>query len=99
VDDFVAALEAFENVGAEFLSPREYARLRNIVPQRVYYFVKQGKINLGPCECCGRNVIRVADADNCFGRFARRPIDDNGLDEGSEGTSVLQELPEVSELE
>jgi hypothetical protein len=89
VDDFIAELEAFENVGAEYLSPREYARLRGVVPQRVYYFVKQGKLELAPCKCCGRNVIRVDDADRVFGKFARRPIaEDGSLSEGKGGPVV-----------
>lgn len=50
------------------LSPIEYARLRNIVPQRVYYFIRNNRLQLEHC-ICGRKVVDIAAADKLFGFF------------------------------
>lgn len=44
-------------------SPIEYARMRNIIPQKVYYFIRRGKLELSPCGECGRKVVDVSEAD------------------------------------
>lgn len=49
---------------AEFgkLSVREYAKLKGIQPQLMYYYIRSGHIKVEPCVC-GRKVIDVASAD------------------------------------
>jgi hypothetical protein len=44
------------------LSPREYAKIRGIAPQLVYYYLRTGKLKEERCVC-GRKVIDVAAAD------------------------------------
>ena len=50
----------------EFLSPRDYGLRRNIQPQRVYYYIRTGKIVSIDC-LCGRHVIDERQADEVFG--------------------------------
>jgi hypothetical protein len=71
IDDFIARakeddlkdqLEAARN-GVTKMSVREYALARHLQPQLVYYYVRQGYIDVDPCENCGRKVIDVKSAD------------------------------------
>lgn len=64
-DELIAQMEAEENEGAKYLSPRDYAKLRGMTPQLVYYHIRVGHIIKFPCEC-GRPVIDVAEADEYF---------------------------------
>lgn len=50
------------------LTPREYARLRFMVPQNVYYHLRKGdpRLQIEICQC-GRKVIDVKKADEYFG--------------------------------
>lgn len=50
------------------LTPREYARLRGMAPQLVYYHIRQDHIELETC-ICGRKVIDVASVDSFFGEL------------------------------
>lgn len=52
-----------ETVG--FLTPREYAKLRGMQPQLVYYFIRTKKIEVELCKC-GRKVVNVETADEFF---------------------------------
>jgi hypothetical protein len=74
LDDLIRQLEDFELEGAEKMSPREYARFRKIAPQRVYYYIKNGRIKLEEC-ICGRRVIDKAAADEVFSRARSKPAD------------------------
>jgi hypothetical protein len=47
------------------LTPIEYARIRGMRPQRVYYALRNGKLRRETCAC-GRFVIDVALADAYF---------------------------------
>ena len=49
------------------LTPREYARLRGMSPQLVYYHIRQKHIEIERC-ICGRKVIDVGRADRFFDR-------------------------------
>jgi hypothetical protein len=64
-DEILAAMERDEAEGAAKLSPREYALLRGMKPQLVYYYIRKRKLTLEQC-ICGRNVIDVALADQFF---------------------------------
>lgn len=52
-----------EEVG--FLTPREYAKLRGMSPQLVYYYIRTKKIQDERCKC-GRRVIAVRAADEAI---------------------------------
>jgi len=61
-DELIAQMQADETEGAIKLSPREWAKLRKVTPQLVYYWIRSGKIETETC-ICGRNVIDVEKAD------------------------------------
>ena len=63
------------------LTPIEYAKLHSMAPQKVYYAIRNGKLEKETC-ICGRKVIDVAAADELFG-FKKDPTpeDDNNDDE------------------
>lgn len=53
------------DVTPEFISPRDYGLRRGIQPQRVYYYIRTGKVKSINC-ICHRHVIDVAQADEVF---------------------------------
>jgi predicted site-specific integrase-resolvase len=55
--------EQAEEVG--FLTPREYAKIRGIAPQMVYYHIRNKRIEVEHCRC-GRKIINVEEADKVF---------------------------------
>jgi hypothetical protein len=73
------------------LSPVEYARMRGIRPQLVYYHIRQGHIEKEWCVC-GRRVIDVALADETLSsnqEVSRRSGRSAAND--AERTNLLQE--------
>jgi hypothetical protein len=63
-DDLIAQMKADDNEGATHLKPVRYAHLRGIQPQKVYYWIRAGKIDYDYCVGgCGERVIEVAEAD------------------------------------
>jgi hypothetical protein len=50
------------------LTPREYAKIRNMAPQLVYYHLRNKHIELELC-ICGRKVIDVKKTDDYFERL------------------------------
>lgn len=63
--DRLDLMDQAEEVGK--LTPREYARLRYMTPQNVYYHIRRGGLELEICVC-GRKVIDVKKADEYFGK-------------------------------
>lgn len=70
-DELLRLMEAEENEGAEWLSPREYGKLRGIAPQLVYHHIRVGHIKKFACKC-GRPVIDVKEADDFFAEAKRK---------------------------
>lgn len=66
IDDLQRMIEEDERIDkAELLNkmtPIEYARLRGMAPQRVYYYLRNKKLASETCQC-GRRVIDVKDTD------------------------------------
>ena len=52
------------------LTPREYAKLREIAPQLVYYYIRNKTIELEYCVC-GRRVIDVKATDDILSETSR----------------------------
>lgn len=50
------------------LTPREYAKIRFMQPQLVYYHLRRGNLKLELCVC-GRKVIDVKETDAFFERM------------------------------
>lgn len=105
LDDLFDEMQEDELHDAEFLSPREYAKLRGMAPQLVYYYIRTGKIEKQRC-ICGRPVVRVQAADEATGKgprpgdvagVARPYVRDDDPDQG-EG-SVVSSVREVPAME
>lgn len=47
------------------MTPREYAKLKRVEPQIIYYYIRTGKIKDEQC-ICGRRVVDVQSADAFF---------------------------------
>lgn len=71
LDELQAQIEADELSDAEYLTPVQYGRLKGIAPQRVFYFIKVGKLDATKC-LCGRRVVRISEADEVFRTSALR---------------------------
>lgn len=54
-----------------YLTPREYAKLRGMSPQLVYYYIRNKIIEVEPCRC-GRTVLNVDQADAALQAKARQ---------------------------
>jgi len=44
----------------------QYAKLRDLYPQKVYAAIRAGKLEQRLCDC-GRKVVIIAEADTYFG--------------------------------
>ena len=53
-----------------YLTPREYAKLRNVRPQQVYGWIRKGVIQSERCKC-GRTIIHVLSANKALAKKAR----------------------------
>jgi len=65
IDEVIAEMEADELSDAKKLSPRDYAKLRSMYPQKVYAALRNKRLAWGWCDC-GRKVIVVDEADKFF---------------------------------
>lgn len=52
------------------LTPREYAKLRDISPQLLYYYIKQKVLELEFCAC-GRKILDVDKTDKILSEASR----------------------------
>lgn len=52
------------------LTPREYAKLRDISPQLLYYYIKQNVLILEYCAC-GRKILDVSQTDKILSEVSR----------------------------
>jgi len=83
--------EQAELVG--YLTPREYAKIRGMSPQLVYYHLRAGTIKDERCKC-GRRVISVREADEALSKAARRragepELSSDGEREEGEGDNLV----------
>lgn len=58
LDDLFDQMDHDELADATHLSPIEFARLKGMQPQLVYYYIRQGVVTVERCKC-GRKVIDV----------------------------------------
>jgi hypothetical protein len=69
IDDLFAEIEADERADRleqqTKATPIDYAKLRGIRPQMVYYHLRRGNLEWTACEC-GRRVIMIEEADKIF---------------------------------
>jgi hypothetical protein len=86
IDELFEEMERDELEDATTLTPREYAKLRGIYPQRVYTAMRTGKLTWERCSC-NRRVVVVEEADRLFnkGRYATT--------EGRDGERRQEDLP------
>lgn len=68
-------------------TPIEYARARGMVPQKVYYALRNHRDKLNTEQCkCGRRVLDITLADSYFGFTQGDTDDEDG--EGNETTEA-----------
>jgi hypothetical protein len=84
IDELFEEMERDELEDATTLTPREYAKLRGIYPQRVYTAMRTGKLTWERCSC-NRRVVVVEEADRLFNK-------------GKHGERRSQDLPEEEEI-
>lgn len=96
--DLLDIQDQAEEVG--FLTPREYAKLRGMKPQMVYYYLRTGVITDELCKC-GRRVINVVTTDEALSSKARKSggAMDPRPDELRSGSGQGSVLPGVQETE
>lgn len=58
LDDLFDRFDKFELEGRSKLTPREFARLQDMAPQLVYYYIRNGVLTTEEC-LCGRRVLDV----------------------------------------
>ncbi len=47
----------------DFLTPRDYARLKGVAPQMIYYHIRTGTLETFHCAC-GRKVLDVKESND-----------------------------------
>jgi hypothetical protein len=65
MDEFLAQMELDEAADAPLISPVNYAKVRPITPQLVYYGIRTKKLKIYICNCGGRR-ISMEEADDYF---------------------------------
>jgi hypothetical protein len=83
-----------------FLTPREYAKLRGMTPQMVYYYIRTGVVKDELCKC-GRRIVNVLATDEALSEKARKSGGalDSRSDELRDGPGQGSVLPGVQETE
>ena len=83
-----------------FLTPREYAKLRGMSAQLVYYYIRNKVIDVEPCRC-GRSVVSVDQADSALQakKVARGKVLDTSSDAERGPGDDLQELSQANPVE
>jgi hypothetical protein len=56
---------------SELMSPIDYAKLRGLKPQKVYYYLRTGKLEEQYCNC-GRKCVNVVLADALFEELEKK---------------------------
>jgi len=83
-----------------FLTPIEYAKLRGMSSQLVYYYIRNKVIETEPCRC-GRTVVSVSQADAALQAkaVARGKVLDTSSDAERGPGDDLQDLPQEDPVE
>ena len=61
-DELIAQMQADEEEDGKLITPVNYARIRGLAPQVIYYYIRRGYITWMRCDC-GRKVIEKEEAD------------------------------------
>jgi hypothetical protein len=61
-DEFIRQIELDEIADASLITPVNYAHVRPITPQLVYYAIRTRKLQTHTCNC-GRRCISIDEAD------------------------------------
>jgi hypothetical protein len=65
IDELLEQMALDELSDAPLMSPVDYAKVRPISPQLVYYRIRTGKLRVVLCNC-GRKCIDRKEADDFF---------------------------------
>jgi hypothetical protein len=83
LDEAIAELERMDLADEvaegerKIMTPVDYARLRGVKPQLVYYYVKVKKLIPAWCDC-GRKCINVSEADALFAIRDKKRLEKSG---------------------
>lgn len=91
IDDFIRQMaedELLDKVETTtHATPIEYARARGMMPQKVYYALRNHRDKLNTKQCqCGRKVLDIRAADNYFGFDDAENEDDTEVPRQSDDT-------------
>lgn len=89
IDELFRQMQEDEKEDQRLITPVEYGRLRGIAPQRVYYAIRNHKLEVVRCEC-GRRCVVKEDADVLFG-FAN--VDDGLSGNVAQDSTSSDEVP------
>jgi hypothetical protein len=72
IEETIAAMQAFENEGQEWMTPVAYAKIRPAWAPQLYRWAKSGVIKLEVCKC-GRKVLNVEAVDEVLRQKGKLP--------------------------
>lgn len=75
LDDVIRKMRQDEIEDAPLITPVNYAKLRGMQPQLVYYRIRTGKLKTKTCNC-GRKCIDIKEADVAFGLIDKEEKDE-----------------------
>lgn len=64
-DELIAKMAQDELEDAPLITPVNYAKVRPIAPQSIYYAIRTGKLAIKQCNC-GRKCIDKDEADDYY---------------------------------
>lgn len=73
----------------DFLTPREFAKLRGVQPQQVYGWIRKGVIEAENCKC-GRTIVCVSKSTAILNK-RKRDVGQIVDPEPDKGTEPLEE--------
>jgi hypothetical protein len=79
-DDLIKEMQAFDNEGAPFMTPVQYAKIRPIGSPQLYAWMRNGALAWKRCDC-GRRVIDVETTDELLRSKGKLPPKGEGNDE------------------
>lgn len=87
IDELIEQMQADELADAPLITPVNYAKMRPISPQLVFYAIRTKKIPVEVCNC-GRRCIDIKKADNYYRNKKGRDVwpfgEDEEVDDGAE---------------
>jgi hypothetical protein len=78
-DELFKDMAAFENEGAEYMTPVQYSKVRPVHSPQIYAWIRNKQLGWKNCDC-GRKVINVEEADELLRSKGKLPPKDDPAD-------------------